>query len=216
MNNYYDILEVSQKASKEIIEKAYKVLAKRYHPDLQQANKKEAEEKMKLINEAYEVLSDDEKRKEYDAKLELEKNSKKDYHRMQQDEIKEDNSDDIEYEDIQDTIMTKKEMKQQIKEEKRAEKEFQDEQERLYRNYMRSLGYRIKERWTFKKFLKLIEVIVIFFIAIVIVWLFPPTHKLLVQTYEENYIIRVIVGVIGNIIKGIINGISVFFKRIFN
>lgn len=212
MNNYYDILEVSPKASKEIIEKAYKVLAKRYHPDLQQQdNKKEAEEKMKLINEAYEVLSDDEKRKEYDAKLKLEEQLEKDYQKMQQEEIQEDDSDEIEYEELQDRVMTK----QQMKEEKRAAKEFQEQQDRLYRNYMRSLGYRIKERWTFKKFLKLIEVLIIFFIAIVLIWLFPPTHKLLVQTYEENYIIKVIVDVIVNIIKGIINGISVFFKGIF-
>ena len=63
MLNLYEILEVSEKASKEIIEKAYKVLAKKYHPDLQKdENKKDAEIKMKQINEAYEVLSSDEKR----------------------------------------------------------------------------------------------------------------------------------------------------------
>ena len=47
MKNYYEILEVDQKASKEVIEKAYKVLAKKYHPDLQEEkNKKRAEEKI--------------------------------------------------------------------------------------------------------------------------------------------------------------------------
>ena len=56
----YDILEVSEKASKEVIDKAYKVLAKKYHPDLQaEENKSKAEAKMKEINEAYNVLSDD-------------------------------------------------------------------------------------------------------------------------------------------------------------
>ncbi len=50
MVNYYEILEVSQKASKEVIEKAYKALAKKYHPDLNQDNKKEAEMKMQKIN----------------------------------------------------------------------------------------------------------------------------------------------------------------------
>ena len=51
--NYYDILQVNQNASPEIIEKAYKTLAKKYHPDLQpEENKKQAEEILKDINEA--------------------------------------------------------------------------------------------------------------------------------------------------------------------
>lgn len=50
MNDYYEILEVSKKASKEVIEKAYRVLAKKYHPDVQEEKQKKiAEEKMKLI-----------------------------------------------------------------------------------------------------------------------------------------------------------------------
>lgn len=76
MKNYYEILEVDVKASKEIIEKAYKVLAKRYHPDTQSEDKKEwAEEKFKEINEAYEVLSNDDSRKNYDVELEYDKDS---------------------------------------------------------------------------------------------------------------------------------------------
>lgn len=68
--NYYEILEVDKNASEEIIEKAYKTLAKKYHPDLQESKtKKEYEEKMKLINEAYAVLSDDFKKSEYDKQL---------------------------------------------------------------------------------------------------------------------------------------------------
>ena len=68
--NYYEILEINRNASQEIVEKAYKTLAKKYHPDLQDGDKKaQYEEKLKIINEAYEVLSDPEKRKEYDATL---------------------------------------------------------------------------------------------------------------------------------------------------
>ena len=59
MKNYYDILEVARNASPEVIEKAYKALVKKYHPDLQPDEKKQmAENKIKLINEAYDVLSD--------------------------------------------------------------------------------------------------------------------------------------------------------------
>lgn len=71
MKNYYDELEVSKTASKEVIEKVYKVLAKKYHPDTtKEADKQLAEEKFKIISEAYEVLSNDEKRKKYDIELE--------------------------------------------------------------------------------------------------------------------------------------------------
>ena len=70
MKNYYEELEVSNKASKEVIEKAYKVLAKKYHPDTNtDENKAQAEEKFKKLNEAYEVLSDAQKRNQYDLEL---------------------------------------------------------------------------------------------------------------------------------------------------
>jgi len=64
--DYYKILGVDKTASKEEIKKQYKKLARKYHPDVNPGNK-EAEEKFKAINEANEVLSDDEKRKKYDA-----------------------------------------------------------------------------------------------------------------------------------------------------
>lgn len=64
--DYYQILGVSRNASKDDIKKAYRELAKKYHPDLNPDNKKEAEEKFKEISEAYEVLMDDEKRQRYD------------------------------------------------------------------------------------------------------------------------------------------------------
>ena len=76
MKNYYEILEVDVKASKEIIDKAFKVLAKKYHPDTQSEQKKEwAEAKFKEINEAYEVLSNEASRKDYDSELDYDKNS---------------------------------------------------------------------------------------------------------------------------------------------
>ncbi|TQR29538.1 molecular chaperone DnaJ [Campylobacter sp. MIT 99-7217] len=63
--DYYELLEISQNADKETIKKAYRKLALKYHPDRNQGDK-EAEAKFKLINEAYEILSNDEKRSIYD------------------------------------------------------------------------------------------------------------------------------------------------------
>ncbi|MBE5821727.1 MAG: hypothetical protein E7311_03955 [Clostridiales bacterium] len=70
MIDYYSVLEINESASKETIEKVHKLLIKKYHPDLQpEENKKEAEEQMKLINEAYEVLTDPVKKQQYDNEL---------------------------------------------------------------------------------------------------------------------------------------------------
>lgn len=68
MKDYYEILEVHPKASKELIKKAYQILAKKYHPDLC-GNSRESIERMTILNEAYAVLSDENARKKYDLSV---------------------------------------------------------------------------------------------------------------------------------------------------
>ena len=67
LKDYYRILGVNVNASAEDIKRAFRRLALHYHPDRNPENIKEAEVKFKEINEAYEVLSDDEKRWRYDS-----------------------------------------------------------------------------------------------------------------------------------------------------
>ncbi len=64
--DYYEVLGVDKSASADDIKKAYRNLAKKYHPDLNN-HSAEAEEKFKEVNEAYSVLSDDQKRSNYDT-----------------------------------------------------------------------------------------------------------------------------------------------------
>ena len=64
--DYYEVLGISKDATEKDIKRAYRKLAFKWHPDKNPNNKKEAEEKFKEINEAYSVLSDPDKKRQYD------------------------------------------------------------------------------------------------------------------------------------------------------
>ena len=206
MENYYDILEVSPKASKQIIDKAYKVLAKKYHPDVNSENKKEwAEEKFKKINEAYEVISDEQKRAEYDQKLEREKqqflidneNLKARYEKLcEQNEILRNEIANLkanypnniyqnnninqkkDYSNIQDEINRK--VSQSI------DKAYYD----TYVQRMRDYGYKIYHKKTLKERAKdivsIFITILIVIIVLIILWQIPAVRNYI----ESNKIIK--------------------------
>ena len=149
MLNLYEILEVSEKASKEVIEKAYHVLAKKYHPDLQQeVQKQEAEKKMKQINEAYEILSDEEKRKEYDITLEQERQMQKQQELQKLQRQKEESKSQVE-KPIVENELHKEDIRQQTETMKQQNtsnqniQNFQNEMKKAYKqayyDYLRSL-----------------------------------------------------------------------------
>ena len=68
--DYYEVLGIDKSASADDIKKAYRKKAKEFHPDLHPGDK-ECEQKFKEVNEAYEVLSDADKRAKYDQYLSL-------------------------------------------------------------------------------------------------------------------------------------------------
>ena len=207
METLYDILEVSRKASPEVIDKAYKILAKRYHPDLKSGEEKLiAEEKMKQINEAYMILSDEQKRKEYDKKLEAQEKTETEVQEAQN---------DISEEDLQFLNWQKAyaalNKREQAKLKKKIEREANEEYRKRYEDYFRSLGYEVKHKWTKKDFLILFSIIILIALTFTILWNIPKTHNWMMDLYNNNVPIKIIV----NIIIGVFKGIEKFFKIIF-
>ncbi len=208
MKTLYEILQVSEHASNEIIEKAYKVLAKKYHPDLQpQEQKEKAEKLMKQINEAYAILSNTQKRKEYDEKLKIE--------RQKQEEVPEYNnvSPKNEYSNFteeQEQYKKQQEYSKKIQED--LQRQYEQKYQDAYEGYLRSLGYKIKYKWTWKNYRDFLITIIILIMIGAILWFLPPTHKLILDFYESNNIIKTIIDIIGNIFVGIWNAICSIFK----
>src|SRR5574344_1810721 len=190
METLYDILEVSPKASKEIIEKAYRILVKRYHPDLQEAtNKEDAEKMMQKINEAYEILSNEDKRKKYDEKLEQQKQQK-----TLQNEI-----------DQQDTMEKNNNWKEQSK-----LQEHEDKIREKYDNYYKQFEYRKKEGINTKDILAAVILIAIILVVFFIIWITPQGNRWMINLYNGNTIIKIIV----NLFVGIFSGIDKTIKQI--
>ena len=75
MRNYYDVLEIKENASIEVIKAAYKTLAKKYHPDNWRGQEDFANQRFVEIRNAYEVLSDETLKKQYDEQLQQMKNT---------------------------------------------------------------------------------------------------------------------------------------------
>ncbi len=221
--NYYDILQVNQNASPEIIEKAYKTLAKKYHPDLQpEENKKQAEEILKDINEAYKILSNPISKANYDNSLKENYISEEDYENLyNQNEVlknklnnisqKEKNINNINSESINypknnsnDNLKKQEEFftKQQA-ENLKYQEELQRAREKAYHDaYIQDLknrGYKIKYKKTFKDYLKGFITIFIVIIVLIALWHIPFIHNFFMNLYNENELLHYIVDLFLNI-----------------
>ena len=216
MNTLYEILEVSESASKEVIEKAYRVLAKRYHPDLQSIeNKQKAEQKMKQINEAYAILSDDLKRQEYNDELSR-KREMENREKAEQIQHTLHGQQSTSLEEQKYRQMQRRKYEEQLRQQQeQMQKQMEQQYENAYYNYLRSLGYRIKEKWTWEKTKKLILTLFIMLGILLILWIFPPTHALMLHIYETNGIVKVIVDIIVEIVGALFQAIVSGFQSLF-
>lgn len=221
MKTLYELLEVSENASKEIIEKAYKVLAKKYHPDLQaEGEKLEAEKKMKQINEAYEVLSDETKRKEYDLKLTEErrqeeaKQQQPSYSQNPYEQPYQTHTKPMSEQEYREALKRQyQERREEQERQRQMQEQYEQRYQQAYEGYLRSLGYKIKYKWTWKRLRDLLITIFIIMVICTILWFFPPTNKLIMDFYNSNSIIQAVIDTIGNVFKGIWNGICAVFQK---
>ena len=209
MKNYYEILEVNKKASQETISKVYKFLAKKYHPDANPDNKQEAEEKFKEISEAYEILSNEEKRKEYDEELHDYKASTSpqtvsvedflklsNYCKELENALKQSSSGSGKnsannYSSTGNASSQYSPQSNQAEEQAR-EQAYHDAVDRAYHdtyvNTLKSMGYKIKYKKTFKEQLKnifaLVIATVVLYILFKLIWIIPTLRNWFLSLFK--------------------------------
>ncbi len=221
--NYYEILEVSTKASPEIIKKAYITLVKKYHPDLQDDSKKEEyENKLKKINEAYEVLSDETKRKKYDLELEnlsyiqLEQSNLRNTSNYSPDAKKSNNinSDANEqYSNLNDTnsnyknaynedlLKKQKNLQQELEYQKQLEYARKKAYHDAYIQDLKSRGYKIRYKKTFSDYVRSGISIMLTVFVWFLIWQIPFVQNFFFKLYSDNPFLKIIVDAFFSIFK---------------
>lgn len=205
--NYYQILQIDKEASQDIIEKAYKTLAKKYHPDLQaEENKKNAENILKKINEAYEILSNPSKREAYNKTIEQSTISQEQYkeiiHQNEYLKNKLKNNSSVQNSNLNNNLNFENYYNKKIQDLEYQENLQKARQKAYYDAYIQDLksrGYKIKYKKTLKEYLKnLISLIITIFIISIsffILWQIPIVKGFLLELYNENQIIKGIIDI---------------------
>lgn len=211
--NYYKILEVDKDASPEVIEKAYKTLVKKYHPDLQESNMREKSEgRIKLINEAYEVLSNPVSRSKYDLTLKQSEISQEDYNKLSEENIslhKEINNlkqkSNFQYtqNDFQFTANNHSQQPN-YNEEYRKQLEYENEilqaKEKAYHDaYIQDLknrGYKIRYKKTPKDYFKNLIAFILTLLILFLLLQIPFINNFFKSLFSENPIIRAFLNIL--------------------
>ena len=211
--NYYDILQVNRNASPEIIEKAYKTLAKKYHPDLQtEENKKQAEEILKEINEAYETLSNAEKKQVYDASLDEEEQASNVIHKSANTTPHSENQqhDNQQQETLrQQQYQKEKQYQEQLRREQELAYQQQLEQARqkayhdAYIQDLKNRGYKIRYQKSLKDYITSFVSLLATLLVLFLLWQIPFIKNIFVNMYLENEIIHTLVDLVADLFKNI-------------
>lgn len=206
--NYYKILEVDKDASPEVIEKAYKALVKKYHPDLQESNMRHnAEERIKLINEAYEVLSNPISKAKYDETLSKTELSEEDFNRLSKenknlhDEINNlKYHSNVNYNNTQQNSYQQVDLQNEYDKQLKYENELQQARQKAYHDaYIQDLknrGYKIKYKKSPKDYLKNILALLITIGILFILWHIPFIHDFFMNTFNNNPIFKAIINIL--------------------
>jgi len=156
-----------------------------------------------------------EKREKYDEQL---------YNQRQSDNIKKQEHQNVnnsyenrKYSQEQGNTNNNYQSQKYYQEEIRRQQEYRDELERearrryaeAYNNYLRSLGYKIKYRWTWNRVKTLLITIVVVIGIVAALWFIPPSREYMIKLYEENFVIKMIV----DIIISLINSFIAIFKK---
>ena len=209
MKNYYEILEVDKNASPETIEKVYRTLAKKYHPDLYEGEKKEEyTEKIKEIIKAYNVLSNEETRAEYDESLKNNILSQEEQERISQEnyELKQQITKMEQQQALKEQIqMYKKEnvdqgsimnMGRVLKEQLSAAK--QKAYHDAYISDLKNRGYKIKYKHGLKDYLRAVLFVIAIIVISFLVYQIPPVKQFFQNLYNENIVFKTLVDIFTN------------------
>lgn len=205
MKTFYDVLNISEKVTKEEIDIAYKDLKQRYKSYLSDPfNSSKAEEKLKKIEIAYKVLGNEDNKAQYDRDLanmrndELMSNLQKntttyndEIRQKEEEERKREEEKRIAEEKLREEALEKEKLKlvqeeidRQIQEqqkkleiERKNQKKFQEMREKEYKSYLRKMGVNVKEPLTVKRFFKILFSTIIVLLVVFVVFQIPAVKN---------------------------------------